>query len=104
MRSGGNYPTYSVQLCFIVYLLLGQAIALFAWRLVAGRGKGEPSWWGRFAFVLYLLVAQAGLFVGWRLLIGLWRRQLVADPFVLADVVCVAHFAVVVGVVLLLLL
>ena len=83
---------YSTQWCFIAYLLLGQLVALIAWRLVFGRGKGEPSWWGRFGFVTYLLVAQVVLFWSWRVLIEAWQG---GDPTFLADLVCAVHLGII---------
>lgn len=99
LEKGSFELTYTVQACFIFYLVLGQLVALLAWRLIAGRARGEPSWWGRFAFVGYLLVVQAGLFVGWRSLAGWWFT---ADRVFLADLVATVHFGIAVVVLLVL--
>jgi hypothetical protein len=101
LSSRDFHRTTSVQLVFILYLLLGQALALFAWRLVTPRTRGEPTWLGRLAFVSYLLLAQVALFVGWRLLVGLYQ---LTEYVVLADLVVTVHFGLVIATLLLLVL
>jgi hypothetical protein len=101
---GSNELSYAVQLSFILYLILGQFVALLLWRMVAGRGKGEAGWWGRFAFVSYLLFAQVGLFVGWICLAGWWysTSETPEGKILLADIVAAVHFGIAVAMLLLL--
>src|SRR4051794_2232521 len=101
LSSRDFHRTTSVQLVFILYLLLGQALALLSWRLLTPRARGEPTWLGRLAFVSYLLLAQVALFVAWPLLIGLWQ---LTDVVRLADVVVTVHLSLVLAVLLLLVL
>jgi hypothetical protein len=99
LNSRDFHRTTSVQLVFVLYLLLGQALALFSWRLITLRARGEPTWRGRLAFVSYLLLAQVALFVSWRLLIGLWQMT---DHVRLADLVVTVHLGLVIATLLLL--
>lgn len=91
--------TFSVQMCFLLYLLLGQFVALGLWRLVARPGARPASWKGRLCFVGYLFAAQAALFLGWPRLVVLWVN---ADRVALADALVVVHLALVLGCLLLL--
>jgi hypothetical protein len=99
LNSRDFHRTTSVQLVFVLYLLLGQALALIGWRLMTLRSRGEPTWLGRLAFVSYLLLAQVVLFVAWPLLIGLWQMT---DYVRLADLVVTVHLGLVIATLLLL--
>jgi hypothetical protein len=100
---GGKEPylTLTVQLTFIVYLLLGQLVVLLGWRLIAPALRKLPTWLGNTLFGIYLLGAQALLFLGWPLLGAAWLQ---ADNALLADLVVIVHLGLVLGVLLVLVL
>jgi hypothetical protein len=95
------HQTLTLQLCFIFYLLLGQFVALFVWRLFAPLTRRWQTWLSNLVFGLYLLGAQVLLFLGWPRLVGAWQA---ADNVLLADIVVAVHLGLVIAVAALLIL
>ncbi len=85
----------TLQVCFIVYLVLGQVLVLLGWqglRGVAGRLRPRPRLPG-VLFAVYLLAAQGALLLAWPRLAS---YALTTRPrVVLADVVVIGHVTLV---------
>lgn len=94
------FPTLTLQLFFIGYLLLGQLLLLRVWRML-GAPRAEPSRARNVSFGLFLLLGQVVLLVCWPMLAGAW---LGADPILLADLIVTVHLGIVLGVLLTLVL
>jgi hypothetical protein len=104
---GAEHPfqTLTLQISFIVYLVLGQFVLLFLWRLLSGAARrfraapapADTRRSGGIVFALYLLFGQVVLFLAWPFLVSAW---LATDSIVLADILVVIHLALVLAVLL----
>ncbi len=98
-------PTWTAQLTFLFYLLLGQVVLLLLWVVIrrawpsrpAGQGPAAPSRWRAVPFAVYVLLGQVALLFGWPRLVELWLN---ADRITRADLISTVHFLFVYGVLL----